>query len=445
MARLKKVAALLAAAVIACSAAGCSDTSYALTADDEQIRAGIYLDYMLNEMSYQISMLYYNEGITSDYFSQEIEGQSFSDYISQTALQNTKEYAAITKQFDELGLEITDDEAADISSTVNDAWDSQSGLYEKEGISKESLREVYLCTLKREKLFNYFYAEGGTEEVSDEDLQTYINDNYLRYKSISISKSYSDDEETAEAENEENMALRDEYLEMAQGLSFEEFDQVIDAYDEYLDAQSEDSEESTDSDDSSSDSESEESADSEDSSSPSDSESATDSEESSDDTSSVAGDSSEEESTADETDESSAASDESSESDESSDESSEEEEDPYPNESMVNFGLYEGEDLESTYGQMLSAINDLEIGEAAAYEDDNYYYILIKGDVTERTDYAEDNRDDVLQEMKSEEFQTKVDAWVEEMSFTENERAMERYTPQEVYDRQEEYYAELNG
>ncbi|WP_124098122.1 hypothetical protein [Ruminococcus sp. Marseille-P6503] len=437
MARLKKTAALLTAAMIACTAAGCSDTSYTLKADNEEIRAGIYIDYMLNEMSYQISMLYYNEGITEDYFSQEIEGKSFSEYVSEQALKNTKEYAAITKQFEQLELELTSDEMKDINSTVNDAWDNQSELYEKEGISKESLKEVYLCTLKREKLFNYFYGEGGAEEVSADEMQTYINDNYLRYKTISISKSSSEDEETAKAENEENEALRDEYLEMAQGLSFDEFDQVIDAYQEYQEEQS--ASESGDS--------SGESSDSAESDESSESGADADSEESSDDTSSVVDASSEEETDSSLTESSDPASDsgESSESDSDTDSSSEEEEDPYPNETMVNFGAYEEEDLESDYGKLLSEIDSLEIGKAAAYENDSAYYIIIRGDVSERTDYAEDNRDSILQEMKSEDFQTKVDAWVEAISFTENEKALRRYTPEAVYDKQNEYYEELNG
>lgn len=437
MARLKKAAALLTAAMIACSAAGCSDTSYTLKADNEEIRAGIYIDYMLNEMSYQISMLYYNEGITEDYFSQEIEGKSFSEYVSEQALKNTKEYAAITKQFEELGLELTSDETKDINSTVNDAWDNQSGLYEKEGISRESLKEVYLCTLKREKLFNYFYAEGGTEEVSSDEMQTHVNDNYLRYKTISISKSTSEDEETAKTENEENQALRDEYLEMAQGLSFDEFDQVIDAYQEYQEEQS-----SSESDDST-----EESSDSTESDESSESSSDSDSAESPDDTSSVADTSSEEESDSSLTESSDSASesDESSESDSDTDSSSEEEEDPYPNETMVNFGSYEEEDLESDYGKLLSEIDSLEVGKATAYENDSAYYIIIKGDVSERTDYVEDNKDSILQEMKGDEFQTKVDAWVEAISFTENEKALRRYTPEVVYEKQNEYYEELNG
>lgn len=112
---------------------------------------------------------------------------------------------------------------------------------------------------------------------------------------------------------------------------------------------------------------------------------------------------------------------------------------------MVNYGSYEDEDLESNYGKLLTEVNGLEVGKAAAYENDSAYYIIIKGDVSERTDYTEEKKDTILQEMKGDEFQTKLDDWVEAISFTKNEKAIKRYTPETVYEKQNEYYKELNG
>lgn len=437
MAKLKKAAVLFTALIMACSAAGCSDTSYTLKADNEEIRAGIYIDYVLSEMSYQISMLYYSEGITDNFFDQKIEDKPFAEYVSEKALQNTKEYVAITRQFDELGLELTADESKEINSNVNDAWETQGGLYEAEGISKESLKKVYQCSKKREKIFDYFYAEGGTEAVSDDQMQTYINDNYLRYKTISITKSTAEDEETKKKENEEKLALRDEYLKKAEELSFEEFDQIIEEYDEYKNAESDEASDSSDEGDENSDSASE----SESTSDSSESSDVSSEEESSSDDSQAQEDTSSDESSSEA--DSSESSDESEDSDSS--DSEEEEEDPYPNETMVNFGSYEEEDLDSDYGKLLTEINGLEVGKATAYENDSAYYIIIKGDVSERTDYKEDNIDTILQEMKGDEFQTKIDEWVKAIKFTQNEKAIKRYTPETVYEKQTEYYESKNG
>jgi hypothetical protein len=450
--------------------AGCTDTSYVLQSGDDKVNAGVYIYNMLSEMSYQMTMMYYNDGITEDYFDQEIDGQSFSDYLSDYALTSTKEYFAIVKQFDSLGLELTSDELDEINENVTEAWDSYGDFYESEGISKDSMKLAYKESQMRSDLFDYYYAEGGVEEVSNSDIVTYLNDNYVRYKSISIAKSTNEDEDTAASEDEENKALRDEYLEKAEGVSFDDFDTIIDEYNAYLEevAAEEAAAEDTSSDDSSTDSETDSTADSEtDSSTDSSADSeividdsaisfdAAATEDSTTDDSSVASDDSEasDDSTAD--DSTVEESDSEAElitvsadglTDDTEDtaegDSSTEEVDPYENETMYNFGTMDDDTKESSTGEFITAVNDLEVGVATAYEDDDYYYIIIKGDITERsTEYAEDNKDSMISEMKSDDFQSKIDGWVEEIGISENSDAIKRYTPQVVYDKQEEYYS----
>ena len=43
--------------------------------------------------------------------------------------------------------------------------------------------------------------------------------------------------------------------------------------------------------------------------------------------------------------------------------------------------------------------------------------------------------------MKDEEFEQKITEWTEAVKFNANSKAVKRYTVQEVYDRQEEYYS----
>ena len=56
MAILKKTAAFFTAVTIAACVTGCADTSYALKADDKEIKAGVYIDYIYNEMSTQMNI-----------------------------------------------------------------------------------------------------------------------------------------------------------------------------------------------------------------------------------------------------------------------------------------------------------------------------------------------------------------------------------------------------
>ena len=141
MAKAKKITAALTAALL-CTASltACSDTSYVMTVGDSKINAGIYIYNELTEMSYQMTMMYYQKGIKKDYFDQKVDGKAFDEYLSDYALTATKEYAAVVDKFNELGLTLSDEDIKSINDSISSTWDSQGEFYESEGISKESVK-----------------------------------------------------------------------------------------------------------------------------------------------------------------------------------------------------------------------------------------------------------------------------------------------------------------
>ena len=429
MAKAKKITAALTAALL-CTASltACSDTSYVMTVGDSKINAGIYIYNELTEMSYQMTMMYYQKGIKKDYFDQKVDGKAFDEYLSDYALTATKEYAAVVDKFNELGLTLSDEDIKSINDSISSTWDSQGEFYESEGISKESVKLALKGSKMREELFDYYYAEGGEEAVSDDEMVKYLDDNYLRYKSISFAKTTASTDssssatdsstDSADAANEEAKAKRDEFLEKAQGVSFDDFDSIIDEYNDYV--ASKKSSSAADSDSSAADS----STTSDDTSSVSDIDTSSTA---SDDTSSVSDSTAESSSTVDS---------------DSSTDSSSSEPDPYANEKMMNYGAMDDSQKDTTNGKILKEVSGMSTDVATAYEDDNAYYILIKGDIKDRdTEYAKDKHEDLLKEMKSDEFQEKLTSWVEKLDIKVNNKAIKRYTPKVVYDKQTEYYS----
>ena len=430
MAKAKKITAALTAALL-CTASltSCSDTSYVMT-------AGIYIYNELTEMSYQMTMMYYQKGIKKDYFDQKVDGKAFDEYLSDYALTATKEYAAVVDKFNELGLTLSDEDIKSINDSISSTWDSQGEFYESEGISKESVKLALKGSKMREELFDHYYAEGGEEAVSDDEMVKYLDDNYLRYKSISFAKTKASTDssssatdsstDSADAANEEAKAKRDEFLEKAQGVSFDDFDSIIDEYNDYVASKkAADSSSATDSDSSAADS----STASDDTSSVSDIDTSSTA---SDDTSSVSDSTAESSTAASDTD--------------SSTDSSSSAPDPYANEKMMNYGTMDDSQKDTTNGKILKEVSGMSTDVATAYEDDNAYYILIKGDIKGRdTEYAKDNHEDLLKEMKSDEFQKKLTSWVEKLDIKVNNKAIKRYTPKVVYDKQTEYYSKNNN
>ncbi|MCR5541013.1 MAG: hypothetical protein K6F71_09400 [Ruminococcus sp.] len=422
MNKFKKAFAAISAAAMMFTMSGCSDTRHVMTYNgDVKVNAGVYIYNLYSEMSYELTMAYYTTGTAVIDLDSDKDGKKLSEYLEEQARKDTKECTAITAKFNELGLELTEDELNSINDNLKSIWDASGDLMEEEGISKESIRIVLKSQTMRTRLFDYYYAADGKEAVTDADMKKYVEDNYVRYKAIRISKSNAEDATEAEKENKENEATRDEYLAKAEGLSYEEFDALIKEYNEYaaakLEAETSSEEDSTAEDNivgpmPSSDTAAEVEA-------PEDESAAAD------------------DAAADET----VATDETADSaDDVATDGEDAEEEEVNNDTMYDLGQDGAE--ESDEGKLATFIKGLDIGKATAYEDDSFYYIVMKGDITENSEqYAKDNHDTLLQNMKGDEFQGKIDSWIDELGIKENADAIKRYTAKVVYDKQNEFYS----
>ena len=301
-------------------------------------------------------------------------------------------------------------------------------------------------TKMKEKLFDYYYGSEGKEKPSDEDIEKYVNDNYLRFKSITIDKSTKTDEDEKKKENEEKKTLAEEYLKKASSASFSSFDSVIEEYNKYVEEKNKAASGSDSS--SGADSSSSSSSSTADSSSSADSSSTADSLSTADSSSSKVGD----------TDSSSQAgsssqADSSSQSDSSSQADSEHDHDhdssaaegktaqnKYPNESMINYALYTEETLKTESGKALVKIKEMSEGKAELFENEDGYHIIIKGDVKERTkEYISENHDNIVKEMFEKTFDETIAKWAEELDIKVDNNSIKRYTAKKLYNKYTEF------
>ena len=473
---LKRVAAAVAAAVMTASTVtGCSSsTDYSMTANGKKINAGVYINFILNEMTNQMYTMYYSGEIKeiSEIFDKQVEGKDFITYIKDKALDDTKEYAAVQAKFDELGLSLSDEDVSVLENGVSNAWSTQKDFYEYEGVSRESIKMCSEVSYMKDVLFDHFYAKDGTDAVSDEDIVKYVNDNYLRYKLVTISKSDATDEETRNKENEELKALWEGYISEAGSLDFAGFDQIIDEYAAYQEQKKAEEEAAAAADDSSDELSAEELDGSEqviDVDVPAAEAANEESSESAEVTTTAAteapaGTAAETEAPAETTPAETSAPEETTTAAETAapeettsaaettpelispapdaETAEEEEADPYKNEMVANFTQYTDSTSQyytENYANLLTAMKQTGVGKVGSLETDDYYYVFMCSDIAERTDYAPDHHDTIVHEMKDTEFDGLVKGWIEAASIVVNEKAIKRYTVREVYDRQEEY------
>lgn len=193
MSMFKKATAFLLAAGIASSCAACGyNTVNALTVDGVEIPAGVYIYYASNAYNTALSKLQAQnaELDTNDkdaVKAQTIDGKDVTTWIIDEATKECTKYAVVEKKFDELGLTLGEEELSNLNMMKDYYWQSSKDMMEKNGISEASFEKVATSSYKSDAIFKYYYAVGGQEGVTDEDLYNYYKDNTMRAEYLTIS------------------------------------------------------------------------------------------------------------------------------------------------------------------------------------------------------------------------------------------------------------------
>lgn len=232
----KKYAALTTALVCSMSLAGCADSGYMGTIEGMEIRNGIYLSNMMTAYNNGYSnVLDVKEelGETSeitDFFAEEIDGVNAEEWVQNEAIELTKRYVAIEKLFEAKGLELDAEDINSVSDSINKNWDNDTinyygfqisvetiygyptmgEYYEAIGIGKDTLKDIELNKLKEDEVFLEVYTNDEENKISDEEINTYLKDNYANVKYIEIPyKDYAGISLDAEKDAEEIAALKE--------------------------------------------------------------------------------------------------------------------------------------------------------------------------------------------------------------------------------------------
>lgn len=208
----RKYAALTTALVCAASMTGCADNGYIGTIDGLEIRNGIYLSQLLTAHSNGMSNI--NEvkaeaGDTSeiaDVFSETIDGVNAEQWIKNEALRLSKRYVAVERLFEEEGLTLDAEKVANVNAETKETWDSESldyfgytfsvetvygystlgEYYESIGVGIDSMKDIKLNALKEDELFLEIYTNNEETKVSAEDINAYLLENFISLKYIQV-------------------------------------------------------------------------------------------------------------------------------------------------------------------------------------------------------------------------------------------------------------------
>ncbi len=223
---MKKKIAALSACVLSLSLAGCTLTTPASvgTIGDVEITAGIYLLHQYNAYQNAKSLTTEDNVLKATLTLEDGTEQNGADYVAAETLKSLEYYAATETKYKELGGELSQDEIDFATSQADTMWQSYGDTLEENGIGKASLQTYMEGAVKVTQLVDMIYGPDGTDPVSDEELETYVNENFRQGQYIALplmdytTYSYLDDDTKAQMQQiaEEMKAALEEGQDMTQ-------------------------------------------------------------------------------------------------------------------------------------------------------------------------------------------------------------------------------------
>lgn len=179
------------------------DTSWIAKSDDVTIPTGVYAYYQYEAYLDLVDM----EVVAADtpLSEQEVEGTDIIEYIENVGALSSKYLILLETKFEELGLEVSDDDMKAIESEESDAglagveYLQNAQIFEANGITKEDVvRASFNCGLARlreELIFEAIYGPNGTTPTTQSEIEQFAEENYICLSYISEALTEETDED----------------------------------------------------------------------------------------------------------------------------------------------------------------------------------------------------------------------------------------------------------
>lgn len=195
---------------------GCFDRSWAIQCGDESLPTGVYVFFLMQAHQEAIQKLSQDGSTTDDLTNATIEGQSAPNWIVERSLTMCKEILVIEVIFVEMGLSLTEADEKQIQKLVDSIMSSSGTMFANSGISRADVQRVVSAQVKRSKVFMAIYGKDGSNPVSDEALNRYYKETYMKLlfhskmptpSGESGDANNSNSENSSEGENNQNQPV----------------------------------------------------------------------------------------------------------------------------------------------------------------------------------------------------------------------------------------------
>ncbi len=185
---LKRVLRPVLALVLALSCllcAACSTPRVAMTVGDKDYEMGDYLAYLYltvySNYYYQYYAQYQGLDSTGWNYGDSTQSITLSEYIQYATQDSIFYQRALELMMKEEGIEWDAEELATVEQQLKSASLTQDQFIDYGFTNDRYINAYKALSLNEMSLFNGRYNKGGTQEVPEEDIRTYFDENYLSY------------------------------------------------------------------------------------------------------------------------------------------------------------------------------------------------------------------------------------------------------------------------
>lgn len=205
--------------------AGCMTIGNVMAKDSNTILGGIYSWFLVQAYDEACKI----NGGKTELWEHDIEGKSVSEWISETAKSYAKEYLAIEQQFEEQGMELTEEEKETIDFTVERYWNElgYGRYYDAYKITEDDFSHILENSNKMSKLYVQKRDEWKAK-VTEEEISSYIEEHGNLIQYIAVPYTQPIDENATEEEKAswiDTDAVYEEYKERLE--NGEEIEELI--------------------------------------------------------------------------------------------------------------------------------------------------------------------------------------------------------------------------
>ena len=196
----RKICAALLALVLVCGMfAGCgANTTWVYESDGIEVPAGMYINFMMYALA-DMQVAEVEANATNPDFTMPAtktylkaygaDGVRNADKVRENAKVLAGEFFIVNRMFDERGLVLNAEDLAATQNYTDSIWDSNSDIFEKNGIGRESIRQYQIYLMKKDILFADLYGAEGERAVAQEELLAQFTTSYAKVEVMTVAVS----------------------------------------------------------------------------------------------------------------------------------------------------------------------------------------------------------------------------------------------------------------